>query len=420
MSSVLKSATGRDKLIAEYQRIRAFTETLCKPLQVDDFQIQVSSSTRPAKWHLAHVSWFFEDFVLSRMNAEYLAYHQTYAQLFSSEYHVHAGDNAPIRPGNISRPTIEEVFRYRAHIDKRVIQLLADTKEDAWQEVALLVTLGLNHEQQHQELMLVDLKRSFFENPLKPAYRGDLLEPKGKLRSMSWVLYGEGIYFIGHDKKTFAYQNEKPRHKVMLHGFRLADRLITNTEYMDFIKDGGYDSPTLWLADGWSLRKQYNWHHPLYWLHQDGSWQQFTLGGLRPLNPAEPVCHISFYEADAYARWAGKRLPLEAELEIVLEKQQLKGNFVQTELFHPEPASGPDQWWGDLWNWTASPYCAYPGTRRAAAPIGEYDGKFMSNRMVLKGGSCATPPGHTRATYRNFLRPQTRRAFSGIRLADDI
>ncbi len=267
----------------------------------------------------------------------------------------------------------------------------------------------------------MDVKHNFSINPLKPAYREDLEATTGKPRAMRWLEGAGGIHRIGQDGMGgFAYDNETPRHEVLLTEHRLADRFITNGEYRDFVEDGGYNNPALWLSDGWALIQRQSWRHPLYWGRHGDDWTQFTLGGLRRLEPHEPVCHLSFYEADAYARWAGKRLPLEAELEVLLEEQPVTGNFADSSRLHPAAAGDGGQWFGDLWAWTASPYTAYPGFRPLAGSIGEYNGKFMSNQMVLRGGSCVTPPGHTRASYRNFFYPNERWAFTGIRLAEDV
>jgi ergothioneine biosynthesis protein EgtB len=314
---------------------------------------------------------------------------------------------------------VEEIYHYRAYVNECMRELIAQVDEDRWQELAFYVILGLNHEEQHQELMLMDIKHNLSVNPLKPAYRDNLETPQGDSRPMQWLECLGGIQSIGHAGEGFAYDNETPRHEVLLRDHRLADRFVTNGEYLEFMEDAGYDEPSLWLSDGWALLQQRGWRHPLYWQQEDGEWHQFTLGGMRVLNPHEPVCHLSFYEADAYARWAGKRLPLESELEVQLSKQPVTGNFADSELLHPAPAGKDGQWYGHLWAWTASPYSAYPGFKPLAGSVGEYNGKFMSNQMVLKGGCCATPYGHSRATYRNFFYPDERWAFTGLRLAED-
>ena len=419
MDSAITYSSSREALITEFERVRRYTELQCSPLTTDDYQIQSIVQTSPPKWHIAHVSWLFEAFVLPRFSPDYQPFDPRFDFLFNSYYYTH-GDMYPRpRRGLLSRPTVEEVYRYRAHVDERVRELLEEVSEAQWRELAFYVILGLNHEEQHQELMLMDIKHNFSINPLKPAYREDLRTPQGKNRPMRWLERSGGIRPIGHDGYGFAYDNETPRHEVLLRDHRLADRFVTNGEYLAFIDDGGYSDPALWLSDGWILLQREGWRHPLYWEQHDDGWQQFTLGGMRELNPHEPVCHLSFYEADAYARWAGKRLPLESELESLLAEQPLKGNFADSEMLQPAPACEEGQWFGDLWAWTASPYTAHPGFRPLAGSVGEYNGKFMSNQMVLKGGCCVTPKGHTRASYRNFFYPDERWAFTGLRLAED-
>ncbi len=300
-----------------------------------------------------------------------------------------------------------------------MLKLIERSGDEDWEDLAFKVTLGLHHEQQHQELLLMDVKHNFSVNPLLPSYRTDLVESDRSGRDVHWIEKSGGKYNIGHSGNGFAFDNETPRHEVLLHPFRIADRFITNDEYLQFIEDGGYRNPGLWLSDGWSLIKQEAWQHPLYWIKHDDNWQIFTLGGIRQLRGDEPVCHISFYEADAYARWAGKRLPTEAELESVLAENLLIGNFIESDLLHTDAAGKDGQWYGDLWAWTSSPYTAYPGFKPLEGTMGEYNGKFMSNQMVLKGGSCVTSKEHTRASYRNFFYPNERWAFTGIRLAED-
>ncbi|MEW8505826.1 MAG: ergothioneine biosynthesis protein EgtB [Candidatus Thiodiazotropha sp.] len=420
MDSTITINSGRDRIMAEFKRVRQFSETLCQPLQQDDFQIQSIVQTSPPKWHIAHVSWFFEAFVLPYFNAGYQPFHPQFDYIFNSYYYTHGMMHPRPRRGLLSRPTVDEVYRYRTHVDEQMMLLMETVGEKAWRELAFRVILGLNHEEQHQELLLMDVKHNFWSNPLKPAYRDDLQTAPGSTRSIRWVEQTGGVHRIGHgEDEGFAYDNETPRHDLLVSDFRLADRLVTNGEYREFMEDGGYDEPALWLSDGWALLQREGWRHPLYWEQQENEWLQFTLGGLGRLNSHEPVCHLSYYEADAYARWAGKRLPLESELEIVLAQQPLDGNFIDGGQLHPLPAGVSGQWYGDLWNWTASPYAAYPGFRPLAGSMGEYNGKFMSNQMVLKGGCCVTPVGHTRASYRNFFYPDERWAFTGLRLAED-
>jgi ergothioneine biosynthesis protein EgtB len=420
MNTSITINSDRDRLIAEFHRVRAFSETLCLPLQQDDYQIQSIVQTSPPKWHIAHVSWFFEAFVLPCFNPAYKPYHPLFDYIFNSYYYTHGMMHPRPKRGLLSRPTVKDVYRYRAHVNQQMHQLMESVAEKDWGDLAFRVILGLNHEEQHQELLLMDVKHNFWSNPLKPSYRDDLKSPFGDAREIGWVEQPGGVYNIGHGLEDgFAYDNETPRHEVLLSDYRIADRLVTNGEYLAFIDDAGYSDPALWLSDGWALLQREGWQHPLYWEPRNGEWLQFTLGGLTELNPHEPVCHISYYEADAYARWAGKRLPLESELEIVLGQQPVNGNFVDADHLHPLPAGEAGQWYGDLWTWTASPYAAYPGFKPLAGSMGEYNGKFMSNQMVLKGGCCATPVGHARASYRNFFYPDERWAFTGLRLAED-
>jgi ergothioneine biosynthesis protein EgtB len=411
--------SDRDALIAEYELVRRYTESLCNPLEVDDYQLQSIAQTSPPKWHIAHVSWLFESFVLPQFQPDYRPYNPDFDFIFNSYYYTHGEMHPRPRRGLLSRPTVSEILDYRIHLDQQMRELMERVSDSQWPELAFYVILGLNHEEQHQELMLMDIKHNFSVNPLRPAYRKDLISPQGETRPMRWLERSGGIHQLGHTGEKFAYDNETPRHEILLQDHRLADRFVTNGEYLEFMLDGGYDNPALWLADGWAKLRSEGWRHPLYWQDRDGSWEQFTLAGMRGLNPHEPVCHLSYYEADAYARWAGKRLPLEAEIETLLGELPTAGNFADSELFHPAPAGDEGQWYGDLWAWTSSPYTAYPGFRPLAGSVGEYNGKFMSNQMVLKGGCCVTPHGHTRASYRNFFYPDERWAFTGLRLAED-
>lgn len=419
MDTAVTTAASRETLIAEFERVRSYTETLCSPLATDDYQIQSIVQTSPPKWHIAHVSWFFEAFVLTHFEHGYKPFHPSFDFLFNSYYYTHGKMYPRPNRGLLSRPTVEEVYRYRAHVDASMRHLMETVDGTQWEALAFRVILGLNHEEQHQELLLMDVKHNYSVNPLRPAYRDDLKTAQGIARPARWLERSGGIRQIGYGDSGFAYDNETPRHNVLVQDHSLADRFITNSEYLAFIDDGGYANPALWLSDGWALIQREGWHHPLYWQQDESSWIQFTLGGMRALNLHEPVCHISFYEADAYARWAGKRLPLESELEILLAEYPVTGNFADSEQFHPAPAGDTGQWFGDLWAWTGSPYARYPGFKPLAGSMGEYNGKFMSNQMVLKGGCCATPYGHSRASYRNFFYPEERWAFTGLRLAED-
>jgi ergothioneine biosynthesis protein EgtB len=360
----------------------------------------------------------------------YRPFHPDFGVLFNSYYHA-VGPRWP-RPerGLLSRPTVAEVHAYRAHVDQAMSRLFEPDKRDLLHRVADTLVLGLNHEQQHQELILTDLKHLLASNPLRPSYLGSRNEDEESrmdgrdarsLPSGEWLAFPAGMYAIGHEGKGFAFDNESPRHGVYLDGFRLATELVSNGEYLAFIEDGGYERPELWLSDGWTVRQAQGWTAPLYWDSSGDEQLTMTLGGLKTVSPGEPVCHISFYEADAYARWAGARLPLEAEWEVAATTPA--GHFLESEHFHPAAHPAPDdrgplyRLYGDVWQWTSSPYVAYPGYAPLPGALGEYNGKFMCNQMVLRGASCVTPRSHARRTYRNFFPPQTRWQFSGIRLA---
>ena len=412
---------GEDALRVRYEEVRALSERICSPLSVDDHQLQSIMETSPPKWHLAHVSWFFETFLLQEFLAGYRPFHPKFGYLFNS-YYYQVGKMHP-RPqrGMLSRPTLEQVIEYRRHVDQGMHELLATADDKLRPELVRRMTLGLNHEQQHQELLLMDIKHNFAVNPLRPAYRDDLAETTGTAPALGWEETGGGLISLGASTEGFAFDNERPRHQQLVQDHRLATRLVTNGEYLEFMQDGGYDDPRLWLADGWALIHERNWRHPLYWEREDEAWREFTLGGLRPLDLQAPVAHISYYEADAYARWCNKRLPHESEMELALAKRDpLAGHFLERDRLHPQVAGESGQWFGDLWNWTCSSYAPYPGFKPLNGAMGEYNGKFMSNQMVLKGGCCVTPGDHIRESYRNFFYPHDRWAFTGLRLAEDI
>ena len=411
----------RERLATEYATARRASEALAQPLAPDDYSLQAMPDASPAKWHLAHTSWFFETFLLKPYRPGYRVFHPQFEYLFNSYYH-HVGAPYPRpRRGLLSRPTVEDVFRYRAHADSAMAALLAEAQAKDWPEIAARVTLGCRHEEQHQELFLTDIKYNLSVNPLRPAYRADLpAPPRGSGEAYRWLERPGGIREIGHDGVGFAFDNEGPRHRVWLSAHALASRLVTNGEYLAFMEAGGYERPELWLSDGWRTAQEGGWRAPLYWERSEGRWQAYTLGGLRPVNEHEPVCHVSFYEADAYARWAGARLPTEAEWESTASEEPVGGNLRETGHLHPCPAQPESgQWFGDVWEWTASAYAPYPGYRPPAGALGEYNGKFMVNQMVLRGGSCVTPAGHIRPSYRNFFYPADRWQFAGIRLAQD-
>jgi len=377
----------------------------------------------PTRWHLAHTTWFFETFILARALEGYEPLAPEYAFLFNSYYNS-VGEQFPRpRRGALSRPTVSEILAYRERVDAAMAELATQLPPAREREVLAWIELGLQHEQQHQELILTDIKHAFFSNPLYPVYRE---QPEGTVTAsppLGWVDYDEGVHEIGATVGTgFAYDNEFPRHRVFLESFRLADRLCTNREFLSFLEAGGYERSEYWLSAAWETVCQERWRHPLYWVQRDGEWWEFTLAGLRRLNLSEPVVHLSYFEADAFARSVGARLPTEAEWEVAAAPFDVSGNFVERHAFHPvlldvSESSSPGQLFGDVWEWTASPYVAYPGYKPAAGALGEYNGKFMCNQMVLRGGSCATPRTHLRSTYRNFLPPQARWQFSGIRLA---
>ena len=382
-------------IIQRYRRVRAASGALAAPLSAEDCQVQSMPDVSPTKWHLAHTSWFFETFLLAEHMPGYRALDPAYAVLFNS-YYVGVGDRHP-RPerGLLSRPSLEEVRAYRAHVDDAMLRLLEASVPAA---AAALIELGLQHEQQHQELILMDIQHVLSCNPLEPAY-GGVHPAREQAATTGWVSIPGGVHEIGHAGGGFAFDNETPRHRVWIEPFRIADQLVTAGDYLRFIEDGGYRRPDLWLSDGWDCAAAQGWEAPLYWREDEGGWTRFSLHGRRPLDPAEPVLHVSYYEADAFARWSGARLPTEAEWEVAASHGQL----------HQLSDHG--------WQWTASAYAPYPGFKPAGGAVGEYNGKFMVNQMVLRGGSHGTPAGHARLTYRNFFPPPARWAFSAIRLA---
>jgi ergothioneine biosynthesis protein EgtB len=409
-------------LASRYRAVRAATERLCEPLETEDYVVQAMPDTSPAKWHLAHTSWFFETLALQPGLPEYRPLESRYGFLFNSYYNTLGEQFYRPHRGLITRPTVKEVMEYRSWVDRHM-ELLFE-RADQLNVPESVIEVGLNHEQQHQELMVTDLKYLFSRNPMYPVYQPAAPSvPFRPFPSLGWVEVEEGLYEIGHTGEGFAYDNERPRHKAYVYGFELADRLVTNGEYKEFMADGGYDTATLWLSDGWYAVQDHGWRAPLYWEERDGEWWHYTLAGFRKVGDAEPLCHVSLYEADAYARWAGARLPREEEWEIVAARQRtIGGNFVDDGKFHPVPlgensAGNAAQIFGDVWEWTQSFYAPYPGYAPPEGALGEYNAKFMSNQNVLRGGSCATPRSHIRATYRNFFPASARWQFSGIRLA---
>ena len=419
----VKRSQGRNavSLVDAYRRVRADSEALCAPLRTEDYCIQTMPDVSPAKWHLAHTSWFFETFILLPYLEGYRVHHPAYDHLFNSYYLTHGQPFARPARGSLSRPTVAEIYAYRAAIDDAMGRLLERDGEVS-SELAALVTLGLHHEQQHQELLLTDIKHVFGQNPLRPVYREPPAAPERNAPALSWQSYPGGLYHIGHAGEGFAYDNEGPRHRVWLEPFELASRPVTNAEYLAFMADGGYREPRLWLSDGWATLQAQGWQAPLYWERRDDAWWYMTLGGMQPVDPQAPVCHVSQYEAQAFAAWAGRRLPGEAEWEVAATAEAVQGNLRASGLLRPVAApedTGLQQCYGDVWEWTASAYAPYPGYRVPDGTIGEYNGKFMSSQLVLRGGSCVTPDDHVRPTYRNFFYPKDRWQFSGIRLAGD-
>jgi ergothioneine biosynthesis protein EgtB len=420
---LIKTGTLADA--TAYSSVRAFTELLAAPLSAEDQTVQSMPDASPTKWHRAHTSWFFETFLLRPAEETYQPFHPAYEYLFNS-YYEGVGTLYPRNDrGLLSRPGIEEIAAYRAHVDRGMGELL---HSDAGTRVAPLVELGLHHEQQHQELLLMDIKHTLSRNPLHRAYLtlDDPAPGSVPLPAPTWSEHQGGARQIGHHGEGFCFDNECPRHIVYLRPFAIAERTVTAGDWIRFIDDGGYRRPELWLSDGWSTVQQSRWDAPLYWTRLDDRWHLFSLGGFRPVHPDEPVCHISYYEADAYARWAGARLPTEAEWEVAAVGDQEPGNFLDLDVLHPSPVSpqgdraGRTAFHGDVWQWTSSSYSPYPGFEPAPGAVGEYNGKFMVNQYVLRGGACVTPPGHVRSTYRNFFPSSARWAFSGLRLARDL
>jgi ergothioneine biosynthesis protein EgtB len=417
-------------LVERYQQVRHFTEQLCEPLATEDYVIQSMPDVSPTKWHIAHVSWFFETFLLTWADPGYPTYHPRFAYLFNSYYNAVGPRHCRPKRGLISRPTVKETYEYRHYVDQHMLELLDRLDEPHLLEAAPRVSLGLHHEQQHQELLLMDIKHVFSENPLYPVYVPRESASVATVPALDWVSFPEGVSWIGHEGPgysydSFAFDNEGPRHRTFVDAFRLASRLTTNGDYLQFMADGGYERPEFWLSDGWATVQGQQWKAPFYWEQRDGAWWEMTLNGQREVHPAEPVCHVSYYEADAFARWAGARLPTEAEWEVAAEDLPIEGNFVESGFYHPTALTQartdgkPDQMFGDVWVWTQSSYSPYPGYHPAPGALGEYNGKFMCDQYVLRGGCCATSHSHMRRTYRNFFPASARWPFTGIRLAND-
>ncbi len=419
--TILDIRAASPALLDRCIEVRAQTEFLCAPLQTEDYVVSTMADVSPTKWHLAHTSWFFETFVLAPFDPSYDTPNPKYAFLFNS-YYVQAGErHCRAQRGLVTRPTVAEVFAYRAHVDAALRTLIERIGDDSHHPAFPVIELGLHHEQQHQELMLTDIKHVFWMNPLRPAYTPRRAAAHAS-DPASWVTAAAGIHRIGHDADGFSFDNELPTHRVYVESFSLADRLVTNADWLAFIEDRGYHRPELWLSNGWATVRASSWEAPLYWERTPDGWTEFTLAGTHPVDPGAPVCHVSYYEADAFARWAGARLPTEAEWEIAAKNHTIDGEFVDARNFHPAPAHPPHaqslrQLYGDVWQWTQSAYTAYPGYAPSAGALGEYNGKWMCDQWVLRGASCATPRSHARVSYRNFFPSDARWQFMGVRLA---
>jgi ergothioneine biosynthesis protein EgtB len=421
-----------EKLLARFHEVRNFTARLAENLAPEDCVVQSMPEVSPTKWHLAHTTWFFETFILKKWVPGYRDAVPEYAYLFNSYYNAAGAMHRRDLRGLISRPTIEETKRYRESIDADIGDLISGADGKLFREIEPILTLGIHHEQQHQELLITDIKHVFAQNPLFPVFREAKIDPPkdgfavANIDPLKFVEFDEATIEIGHHGNDFSYDNEGPRHRALVLPFSLADRLITNGEFLRFMADNGYSRPEFWLSLGWTTVNEQNWRAPLYWIERDGEWWNFTLSGLRRVDSNEPVTHVSYFEADAYANWAGARLPTEFEWERAAAKIDIDGNFVETERFHPAALNKSAhnqqlaQMFGDVWEWTRSSYSPYPGYRAGPGALGEYNGKFMCNQYVLRGGSCATSRLHIRKTYRNFFPPDKQWQFSGIRLARDL
>ncbi len=421
------SASHAVELYGRLRDSRQLSLDLAAPLSDEDQTVQSMDDASPTKWHLAHTTWFYEAFVLGPHLPGYQPFSDDFEYCFNSYYEA-KGDRQPrARRGLLTRPTTQEVRDYRGYVDEALVKLFQrGLAADASDNVGALIELGINHEQQHQELLLTDILSLFAVSPLRPLYRQPQPKPEvvADVAQVAWITFDGGVHKVGHDGNGFFYDNEGPRHDVLLQQFRLASRCVTNAEWLAFIDDGGYRDPLLWLADGWATVKELVWEASGYWEQRDGVWHQMTLEGLLPIDTRAPVSHVSYFEANAFAHWAGKRLPTEFEWAAASASYSLKGNDLSTNALRPRPAVSADaerlaQLFGDVWEWTSSAYQPYPGYRPAPGAIGEYNGKFMVSQQVLRGGSCVTPPGHIRATYRNFFFPHQRWQFTGLRLAED-
>ena len=433
MTPTAASATSAATLLTRYQAVRSATLDFCRPLSPEDLMVQSCPEASPVKWHLAHTSWFFETFVLREFVAGYQPFHPDFLWLFNSYYNSLGDMPEKKLRASFSRPPLDAILAYRTHVDAAIAKLLQHPGEDVEDEATRRITLGLQHEQQHLELIATDIKHALFTNPLHPAYLEAPAPTTSNLPAppQDWVSFPGGLTSVGvdldpSDPTAFAFDNETPRHQVFLAPYSLATRLVTCAEYLAFIDQGGYTRPELWLSEGWTTNRGESWQAPLYWQRDNttkSGWCIYTLHGFIPMEELSetPVCHLSFFEAEAYARFAGHRLPTEFEWEHAAVPSS-PANFLESTNLHPTPASntpGLQQMFGDVWEWTASGYTGYPGYRSLPGALGEYNGKFMSSQIILRGGSCVTPATHIRSTYRNFFTPATRWQFSGLRLAKD-
>lgn len=418
IGNLYSSKDTKTKLSITYNKIRSQTKLLAEKLTLEDQCVQSMPNASPTKWHLAHTTWFFETFILKIHVEEYEEYNTDFNFLFNSYYEQIGARHSRDARGVLTRPSNQEVLNYRDHVDSEMTKFIG---AGLTTEQLELLTLGIHHEQQHQELILTDIKHLLSCNPTNPIYFYSNSKETFPSFDSEWIEFNGGLIDVGSNGEEFIFDCEGPRHKHWLAPYQLASRPITNGEFLEFINDGGYQRPELWLSDGWSAVRNLDWQSPLYWKKVDGTWKAFTLAGLKPIIFDAPVCHVSHFEADAYARWTGNRLPTEAEWEHAARTKRIEGNFVESEAYEPRPTytNGLSQLYGDVWEWTTSPYVPYPGFKTAEGAVGEYNGKFMSGQMVLRGGSCVTPESHIRCTYRNFFYPQDRWQFSGFRLAKD-
>lgn len=430
------SSETRSKLLDSYKKVRNVTDLLCKPLEIEDYVVQSSEDASPVKWNIGHTTWFFEKLLLEPFIENYKPYDPIFHFINNSYYETLGKRIERVKRGILSRPTVNEIYKYRSFIDEQMSDLIKNIDDERWESLAALVVLGLNHEQQHQELMLTDLKDVFASNPFSPSYNhkdksstennSSIVVPE-----ITYVEFQGGMTEIGASEHGFAYDCERPRHKVFVHPFKLMNRLVTCGEFLQFIEDGGYHDAPLWLSDAWAHLQNVHWEHPRHWRKIDGVWNIFTLSGLKLLDKSEPVCHVSYYEAAAFARWKRKRMPTEIEWEVAAMfqvEEGMSGNFMDSNIFHPQPLSQTNidhqekvsQLFGDVWEWTSSAFLPYPGYLQEEGALGEYNGKFMNNQKVLRGGSCVTPFSHFRISYRNFFQPEKRWQITGFRLASDL